>query len=122
MHLKKAGRKLDSAKHLLDGNFYDDAISRAYYSMYHAAKAILSLKDIHPKRHAGVVTMFGLHFVTPGHVEDLYGKALARAQEDREDADYDIYYEADREEAESVIKDAEAFLDRVKKAIKEIEN
>ena len=35
-------------------------------------------------------------------------------------ADYDIYYEPLEEEAESVIEDAEKFLERIKEAVREI--
>ena len=45
---------------------------------------------------------------------------LSAAKEDREDADYSIICEIPEEEAESVIKDANAFLKRIEEAIKEI--
>jgi uncharacterized protein (UPF0332 family) len=36
-------------------------------------------------------------------------------------ADYDIDYQPSRKEAESIIHDAEEFLIRIKKAVKELE-
>jgi len=45
---------------------------------------------------------------------------LAKAETKREKADYDIYYEPSEEEAESIIEDADAFLERIKNAIKEM--
>ena len=42
---------------------FSEAISEAYYAMFHAAKALLALRGIHPKTHAGVVSQFGLQFV-----------------------------------------------------------
>ena len=53
------------------------------------------------------------------NIEELYAKSLAKAQTKREKADYDIYYEPSEEEAESIIEDAERFLERIKEAIKE---
>ncbi len=120
LHIKKAEKKLKSARHSFEGEFYEDAISRAYYAMYHAAKAILGSKEIYPRTHAGVISMFGLHLVNTGFVEDLYGRAIARAEESREDADYDIYFEPTRDEAEEVIKDAGEFLERIEKALREM--
>jgi uncharacterized protein (UPF0332 family) len=38
--------KLDAAKTLLREGFIDDAISRAYYSMFHAASAVLLSEGI----------------------------------------------------------------------------
>jgi hypothetical protein len=51
--------------------------------MYHAAKALLLLKRIHPKKHAGVISMFGLHYVTEGYIEEAYGRALTKGMEFR---------------------------------------
>lgn len=47
--MKKAEEKLRAAEYLLDGGYYSDAISRAYYAMYFAARALLALKKIYPK-------------------------------------------------------------------------
>ena len=56
------------------------------------------------------------------NIEELYAKSLAKAQTKREKADYDIYYEPSKEEAESIIEDAENFLVRIKDAIRDILN
>jgi hypothetical protein len=82
-HLYHAKDKLKSAHILLKNGQYNDAISRGYYSMYHAAKALLLLKGIHPKKHAGVISMFGLHYVTEGYIEEAYGRALTKGMEFR---------------------------------------
>ena len=56
----------------------------------------------------------------PKLIEELYAKGLAKAEAKREKADYDIYFELSKEEAEDIIGDAEKFLVRIKEAIKEI--
>lgn len=118
--IEKAEHKLNSATILFERGIYDDAISRAYYSMFYAAKALLSLKERYPRTHRGVLLQFGLEFVKSGIIEDYYAKAITTAQERRERADYDIYYNPSKEEAEAIIEDARKFIDRIKKAIKEI--
>jgi len=35
---------------------FSEAISEAYYAMFHAAKALLALRGIYPKTHADVVS------------------------------------------------------------------
>ena len=55
LQLNKAAERLEAAKYLLAGGHYEDAVSRAYYSMYYAARALLSLKDIYPKAHKRVI-------------------------------------------------------------------
>jgi uncharacterized protein (UPF0332 family) len=119
-HLERAEEKLSAANLLFENNMFADAISEAYYAMFHAAKSLLALKDIYPKTHTGVVSQFGLQFVNEGFIEELYGKSFAKAQTKREKADYDIYYEPSEEEAESILEDAENFLERIKRAVKEL--
>ncbi len=114
------GEKLKSANLLFESDMFADAISEAYYAMFHASKALLALRDIFPRTHAGVVSQFGLQFVNEGLIEELYATSLAKAGTKREKADYDIYYAPSKEEAESVIEDAEKFLKRIKEAIQEI--
>jgi uncharacterized protein (UPF0332 family) len=61
--LKRAASKLSAAKVLFREGYYDDVVSRAYYSMHFAARALLLTKDIAPKTHKGLVSKFGLEFV-----------------------------------------------------------
>lgn len=79
----------------------NDAISEAYYSMFHAASAILSLKDSYPRTHKGLISEFGLQFIASGSIENSYGKMLALAEDEREKADYYVYYRATPEKAKT---------------------
>jgi uncharacterized protein (UPF0332 family) len=119
-YLERAYESLESAKILFESGKHNASISQAYYSMFYASKALLSLKKIYPKTHRGVVSEFGLKFVNEGFIEEIYGKILAKGMQLRERADYDVYYKASREEAEEIINEAEKFVDRIEKAIKEI--
>ena len=119
--MERAEEKLGAANLLFENELFADAISEAYYAMFHAAKSLLALKEIYPKTHTGVVSQFGLQFVNEGLIEELYAKSLAKAQTRREKADYDIYYEPSKEEAESIVEDAEMFLERIKKAVGEMQ-
>ncbi len=56
-------------------------------------------------------------FENKGYIEETYAKAFARDMQLRERADYDVSYRACEEEAESVIEDAERFMERVKIAL-----
>ncbi|MDD1730328.1 MAG: HEPN domain-containing protein [Methanospirillum sp.] len=55
-----AQETLDAAEYLLKGGYYNDAVSRAYYGMFYAARALLAYRDIHPKGHKGLILHFGL--------------------------------------------------------------
>jgi len=119
-HIKEVENKLEAAKSLFENEFYKDSVSRSYYSMYHAARALLLTKNIAPKTHKGLIAKFGLEFVKKDIIEKYYSKALAKGKDIREIADYEVIAEISEEEAESVIDDAEKFLVRIKEAINEI--
>lgn len=118
--LERAYDALETSRILLENGKYNAAISQAYYSMYYAAKALLSTKRLNPKTHKGVVIKLGLEFVSKGYIEEVYGVALAKAFRRRERVDYDLYYSASEEEAVLAIEEAEKFVERIKFAIKHI--
>jgi hypothetical protein len=120
-YLERADESLSSAQILLDAGKYNRAISEGYYAHYYAAKALLSSKDIQAKKHRGVLAMLGLEFVNKNFLEETYLKAYARSMRLREKADYDVYFTASREEAESIIDEAGRFIERVRKLLKEME-
>ncbi len=117
--IEEAESKLESAKILYKNGRYSDAVSRAYYSMHYAARALLSTKNIFPKTHKGVIARLGLEFVKEGIIEEYHLKAMSTAKESRERADYGTGYEFTEEEAEGIIEYAERFLDRIKKVIED---
>jgi len=105
-----AHHKLKVAKNLLGNGFYGDAVSRAYYAMFFAARALLSKKNMYPKTHRGLISQFGLELVKTGKFDNKVFDILNRAQEDREEADYGLLPEIGKKEAEIIISGAEAFL------------
>ena len=54
--LKRAEKALQAAKNLYEDELYEDSVSRAYYAMYHAAKAALALEGSSPKTHSGLIS------------------------------------------------------------------
>ena len=117
--MEVAEEELSSAYILLEHRRYRDAISRAYYSMFHAARALLLLKGLSPKKHAGTVSMFGKYYVKEGTVEEYYGKALTKAFQMRSKADYNVMYLPEREEAEEALELAENFLEKARGLMEE---
>lgn len=69
--IERAKRRLEAAYYLFKDGFFEDAVSRAYYSMYFAAKALLLKRDITVKTHKGQLTKFGLEFVNEGLLKSI---------------------------------------------------
>ncbi|MFA0833864.1 MAG: HEPN domain-containing protein [Methanobacterium formicicum] len=118
-HLERA-EELICSPVLFENEMFNDALSEAYYSLFHAANAILSFKDLHPRTHKGLIAEFGLQFVATDIIEVDHGKNLAKTEEKCEKADYDVFYRVSKEKAESIIEDAQNFFERIMNAIDDL--
>ncbi len=112
--LAKAEETLEAARQLLASGFLEDSASRAYYAMFHAARAALTKAGSNPRTHEGVVSEFGRRLVLEGVFPRDLGRALAEAKAARETYEYSATAEMGGEEAEALLKDAERFVSLVK--------
>ena len=76
--LEKAENRLEVSRSLFENGYYGDAVRRAYYCMFFAAKALLLAKNISAKTHRGLIRKFGLEFVNRNLIEECYGRASGR--------------------------------------------
>ncbi len=111
---------LEEAKLLLSSGFYKGAASRAYYAMFHAAKAMLLARDISPRRHAGVLRILGVEFVNRGYLEETHAEAYKLAFDVRMDADYEGGIKINADLAWQIVYDAAEFLKGAKIVIEQI--
>ena len=116
--LEMAEDKLDNAKKIFEIDLNDDAVSRAYYAMFYAAKAALLSEGVDLRRHSSVVTKFRELFVVTGKVDAEYLRYLGRAQSARERSDYAPFAELSKEGAEEILKSADAFIEKIKTLLK----
>ena len=116
--LDKAEDKLETAEMLLKTKKYADAVSRAYYAAFHAAKAVLLTEGLSTNTHHGLMNLFGLHFVKTGKVGKKFGKYLNNLKDDRENSDYDIFSVIDAKVAEAAIKEAKEFVAEMQRYLK----
>lgn len=112
--LEKADEKLDAARALLAAAHFEDAVSRAYYAAYHAARAALLAEGHAPRTHHGVVSLFGQHLVRSGRIDVRLGRLLATLKDDREASDYEALASVDRRLAESSISSAEEIVQAIR--------
>jgi uncharacterized protein (UPF0332 family) len=113
----KAVRAVASARLLLDDGDVDGACNRAYYAMFDAAKAALiklapDVNSEQVKTHGGLISAFSLYLVKTGILPATMGRALNRAHEVRQIADY-TGDEVSVEQAQSVIDQADFFVKTV---------
>jgi uncharacterized protein (UPF0332 family) len=86
--MEMARERLADAQNILDVAHPALIVSAAYYAMLNAANAALSERGEHAKTHSGTWTLFSKVFVaTGGFDRELYG-FTGRAQEARQEGDY----------------------------------
>ncbi|TYQ25456.1 HEPN domain-containing protein [Pseudanabaena sp. UWO311] len=87
--LSLAVDELDIAKLLLERGYYRTCLSRSYYSMYYATKALLLSKDLDVSTHKGTIRLFSQYFVKTSQFSSVWSKILSDAYELRQLSDYD---------------------------------
>lgn len=117
--LKRARQHLKSACDLLDHEDFGDSVSRSYYAIFQAARALLALEQLDSRKHSGVVSLFNRHFVKSDRVDKQLGVALMDARRSREMADYSDVAEFSHEDAESQLREAEMFVERIAQLLTE---
>jgi uncharacterized protein (UPF0332 family) len=115
--LRQASDRLRAARTLLADGLVPDAISRAYYATFHAAKAALAWKGLHAESHSGLKAIFGLHLVEKRIVEPRLGKILSALMEAREAADYDVWNPVDDGDARRCVDEASEFVDAIRRLV-----
>ena len=108
--LDKARRGLIAARRDLDRGDLDFAASRAYYAMFHAAVAMLRLRQMAFSRHSAVIAAFGREFVVKGPIAKEHHAALIEAFEVRQLADYSPGMGVGEPKARRLLQQAEAFV------------
>jgi uncharacterized protein len=115
--LARADECLKEAQVLADAQLHYGAASRAYYVVYHAARALLFSVGIETRTHRGLVALIGEHFVRTGRLSSEVGRLVSRMQRDREDADYAAGAVFTRIEGQEALRDAARFLAEVRRLL-----
>ena len=108
--LEQAKENLEEAIALLDINKFKGASNRAYYSIFHAIKAILALEETDFKKHSSVIAYFNKNYINTEIFPKELGKRVSTARFFREKSDYVDFYIVTREECEEQIKTAKDLI------------
>jgi uncharacterized protein (UPF0332 family) len=106
----RARDKLAVARHVLAAGYPADAVSPAYYAVFHAAEAALLVEGDEPRSHEGLKSLFGLRFVRTGRLPAELASIFRQLKDERENGDYSIFPAITAEEAERAVASAERFV------------
>ncbi len=117
--LEQSKENLEEAEALFNINKFKGASNRAYYSIFHAIKAILALKSVDFKKHSSVIAYFNKEYISTKIFPRELGKRVSEARFFREKSDYVDFYIVTKEECESQIETAKMMIKKVEQYIEE---
>ena len=117
--LKESDHDLERAKKAVAEEDFKWAIIKCYYSMFHAAKALLFSLGLREKRHFAVQIVLE-DLVKKGKLESIYLEYFSASMGAREDADY--RYKYSREKAEDITGYSVRFASKIKELVKTFKN
>ena len=119
LEMEKADRFLNQAGMMCDMEQWDMAANRYYYACFHAVQALFVHNGLSTRRHKGMLTQLGLHFIKTGIIEDRLGAFLTRMEQLREKGDYNCLFDVTKEELLTFVEPAKEMVDKIKQLIAE---
>ena len=105
---------LEDARLMYENGRYKNALNRAYYSIFHAIRAVNALNEFDSSKHSGVIAFFNQNYIKEEIFPKELSKIITQASNNREKADYLDFYIASSEEAQKQIARAEEFTAVIK--------
>lgn len=111
-NLERAESSIQAANILLESGYPDIAASRADYSAFYAASALLISEGFKPKTHKGVLRTLNSEFIRTERLDQQLGQEIQWLSELRNLGDYGELRHVLREDAEKAISIATDFLEQ----------
>lgn len=115
--LERAKQDLGDTELLYKNNSLLAANNRAYYSIFHAIQAILSLERVDFKRHKDVVAYFNKNYISKDIFPKMLGRKIGQAFQIREDSDYDYKFIPEIEQTANQLQTAKELIKLVEEYI-----
>ena len=112
--LERARLSQKAAANLLRDDFASFAASRAYYSMFYIAQALLLSKGLSFSSHSAVIA-YGKEFAKTKLLDPEFHRLLMEAQDTRNIGDYGMIGEVEESEAQEIINWSKKFLKAAEK-------
>ena len=117
--IEQSKENLEEAEALFAINKFKGANNRAYYSIFHAIKAILALEQTDFKKHSSVIAYFNKEYISKNVFSRELGKRVNEARFFREKSDYVDFYIVTKEESKMQIDTAKMMIENAEKYISE---
>ena len=108
--LEKAKESLDAAALLNHEGYPSFAASRAYYSMFYIAEALLLDIGLSFSSHSAVISAFGREFIRTGKIEAKFHRYIIDAQDLRNLGDYGVGKKISTEQSQEILNWSQEFI------------
>ena len=117
--LEKATRSQKAAAKLLKDGDVDFAASRAYYSLFYTAEALLLSRGLSFSSHSAVIANFGKEFAKTGMLNPKFHHYLTESQDRRNIGDYSVLAEVTKEQVREMLSWAKEFIKAAENYLKQ---
>lgn len=118
--MARARETFAAAGNLLATGSFAAPANRYYYAAFHAARAVLAAAELQAAGYKGTIINFQRHFVKSGRIEMETAKALPRAFQLRQQADYDDFAEITAARVEGAQAEVAVFLGGCESLLEEL--
>ncbi len=113
LEYEKAKRFIEQANNNYKIGIWDIAANRYYYACFHAVQALFIKDGIESHRHAGLLRLFGQHYVKTEVIDRKFGPFLHQMEQLRTKADYNVLFEVNKEELDSMIEPSHELIEAI---------
>ena len=118
--LDRSKEDLEAAKLLFENGNYRIANNRAYYSIFHALRAVLVFDNFDSSKHSGVIAEFRRRYIKEGVFPIEMSKMIGSAFTIRNASDYDDMFIASKDETAEQIANVEWIYKMVSEYIEKL--
>lgn len=112
--IARAQSTLAASEQMFKNEFYPESISRSYYAMFYAAKALLTNQSTVTRKHRETVREFQKLILKEGAISDELARHFQEALDLRITSDYDVYWKSNPDLAKQQLHRASRFIDSIK--------
>lgn len=110
--LSKAKQCLKSAEVILHiGDDYNLVINRSYYAVFHGMRSVLALDGKDFEKHSAVISYFRREYIKTKKIPVEASNIIGNAFSNRNDSDYEDFFEPSEDEAKEQFADAQRFIE-----------
>ena len=117
MEMEKARKTFADMEFCAHEQKWEAAANRIYYALFHAVSALLIKGGLNVKSHRVILSLFGQHYVRTGIFTREDGSLLSDLVIMRDNADYNLFFEANEEKISPYIEPTCLLIEKIEKYI-----